>query len=96
MKSEPASPRKMRAGLKLSGRNPSAAPASAIDDQRHDRIGVQHRDHEEEEARDRRDAGEQAVEPVDEVDRVHHADVPEQRERNAEPKRKVDQFVPGL
>ena len=30
MKSEPASPKKMRAGLKLYGRNPSAEPASAI------------------------------------------------------------------
>ena len=30
MKSEPASPRKMRAGLKLYGRKPSAEPASAI------------------------------------------------------------------
>ena len=85
MKSEPVSPKMMRAGLKLYGRKPSAAPASAMTTSATTGLPVRERDREQEKARDRGKAGEQTVEAVDEVDRVHHADVPEQRERIRRP-----------
>ena len=60
------------------------------DDERDDRARVQNRDRKEKQTRDQGEAGEQAVEPIDEVDRVHHADVPQKRQRNRKPDRKVD------
>jgi hypothetical protein len=53
-------------------------------------VAVRRRDCEQEQSRDGRDAREQAVEAVQEVDRVHHAEIPDQRQRIVDPERQVD------
>ena len=48
------------------------------------------RDCEQEQSGDARDARQEAVETIQKVERVHHAEVPDYRERHADPNRHVD------
>ena len=47
-------------------------------------------DDEQRHAGNRRESDEQSIEAVDEIDRVHQHQIPQQRQRRAQPQRKLD------